>query len=154
MALLIFYVSLALGVSFLCSIMEAVILSVSPSYIAKMEQEKNKLGIRLKTLKANVDRPLAAILSLNTIAHTVGAAGAGAQATAVFGNAYVGIISAILTFLILVISEIIPKTLGAIHWRKLASPVVSLVVPVIWSMWPLVKMAEVITSIMGDNCPC
>jgi CBS domain containing-hemolysin-like protein len=151
MALLIFYVSLALGVSFLCSILEAVILSVSPSFIARMEQENNKIGKRLKMLKENVDRPLAAILSLNTIAHTVGAAGAGAQATAVFGNAYIGIISAILTFLILVISEIIPKTLGAIYWRKLAPTVVSLIIPIIWLMWPLVKMAELITKILGSS---
>jgi CBS domain containing-hemolysin-like protein len=102
-------------------------------------------------LKDNVDRPLAAILSLNTIAHTVGAAGAGAQATAVFGNAYVGIISAILTFLILVISEIIPKTLGAIHWRKLTPIVVRIVIPIIWMMWPLVKMAELITHLLGSD---
>ncbi len=151
MALLIFYISLALSVSFLCSIMEAVLLSVSPPFIAKTEQENKKLGQRLKMLKDNVDRPLAAILSLNTIAHTVGAAGAGAQATAVFGNAYVGVISAILTFLILVISEIIPKTLGAIYWRKLASSVVTLVIPIIWIMWPLVKMAELITNMLGSG---
>jgi Mg2+/Co2+ transporter CorB len=75
-------------------------------------------------LTDNVDQPLAAILSLNTIAHTVGAAGAGAQAAAVFGDAYIGVISAVLTFLILVISEIIPKTLGAAYWRQLA-PVVA-----------------------------
>jgi len=151
MALLIFYISLALGISFLCSIMEAVILSVSPSFIAKTEQENKKLGQRLKMLKDNVDRPLAAILSLNTIAHTVGAAGAGAQATTVFGNAYVGVISAILTFLILVISEIIPKTLGAIYWRKLTALVVKIVIPIIWLMWPLVKMAELITHLLGSD---
>jgi len=151
MALLLFYISLALGVSFLCSIMEAVILSVSLPFIAKTEQENKKLGQRLKMLKDNVDRPLAAILSLNTIAHTVGAAGAGAQATSVFGNAYVGVISAILTFLILVISEIIPKTLGAIYWRNLTPSVVNFVIPIIWIMWPLVKMAELITNLLGSG---
>jgi CBS domain containing-hemolysin-like protein len=131
--------------------MEAVILSVSPSFIAKTEQDNKKLGQRLKLLKDNVDRPLAAILSLNTIAHTVGAAGAGAQATAVFGNVYVGVISAILTFLILVISEIIPKTLGAIYWRRLTSLVVRIIIPIIWIMWPLVKMAELITKMLGSG---
>ena len=124
---------------------------MSPSFIAKTEQDNKKLGQRLKMLKDNVDRPLAAILSLNTIAHTVGAAGAGAQATAVFGNAYIGIISAILTFLILVISEIIPKTLGAIYWRKLTPIVVGIVIPIIWVMWPLVKMAEQITRLLGSD---
>ena len=146
MTLLIFYVTLALGVSFLCSIMEAVLLSVSPSFIARTEQEHQSLGNRLRMLKDKVDQPLAAILSLNTIAHTVGAAGAGAQAAAVFGSTYVGVISAILTFLILVVSEIIPKTLGAIYWRKLTPAVVGLAMPIIWLMWPLVKMAEIITK--------
>jgi Mg2+/Co2+ transporter CorB len=94
--------------------MEAVILSVTPSYIAALEQSGAPTGKRLRRLKADIDRPLAAILSLNTIAHTVGAAGAGAQAVAVFGEAYVGVISAVLTLLILVLSEIIPKTLGAL----------------------------------------
>ena len=103
MALLIFYIALALGVSFLCSIMEAVLLSVNPSYVAQMEQQKPLIGRKLREMKDHVDRPLAAILSLNTIAHTVGAAGAGAQATVVFGSAYLGIFSAILTFLILLV---------------------------------------------------
>ncbi len=151
MTLLIFYVLLALGVSFLCSIMEAVLLSVSPSFIAKTELEHVSLGTRLRELKDKVDKPLAAILSLNTIAHTVGAAGAGAQAAAVFGSAYVGVISAILTFLILIVSEIIPKTLGAIYWRRLMPPVVGLIMPIIWLMWPLVKLAEVITKLLGSD---
>ena len=101
MGLLLFYVALALGVSFLCSVMEAVLLSVSASFVARMEQERPSLGAKLKEFKDNIDQPLAAILSLNTIAHTVGAAGAGAQAAKVFGDAYIGVISAILTFLIL-----------------------------------------------------
>jgi CBS domain containing-hemolysin-like protein len=149
MALLIFYVVLALGVSFLCSIMEAVLLSVSPSFVARMEQERGLLGQKLRALKDDVDRPLAAILSLNTIAHTVGAAGAGAQAAAVFGDVYVGVISAVLTFLILVVSEIIPKTLGALYWRQLAPLVVRLLVPTIWAMWPLVKLAQGLTRLLA-----
>ncbi len=145
MTLLLVYMALALGVSFLCSIMEAVLLSVSPSFVARQEQAGHPLGARLRKFKDNVDQPLAAILSLNTIAHTVGAAGAGAQAAAVFGDAYIGVISAILTFLILVVSEIIPKTLGAAYWRQLAPWVVRALKVTIWSMYPLVKLADTLT---------
>ena len=149
MALLIFYVVLALGVSFLCSIMEAVLLSVSPSFVAQMEQQRGLLGSKLRAFKDDIDRPLAAILSLNTIAHTVGAAGAGAQAASIFGDVYVGVISAVLTFLILVLSEIIPKTLGAIYWRQLTPPVIRLLVPTMWAMWPLVKLAQGLTRLLA-----
>ena len=149
LALLFFYVSLALGVSFLCSVMEAVLLSVTPSFVARTERDHPKLGARLRELKNDIDRPLAAILSLNTIAHTVGAAGAGAQAVAVFGDAWVGVISAVLTFLILVVSEIIPKTLGAVYWRLLMPWVVRLLVPTTWLMWPLVKLAQGLTKVLA-----
>jgi CBS domain containing-hemolysin-like protein len=140
--------ALALSVSFLCSIMEAVLLSVSPSFVARQEQEGQWLGPKLRKFKDNVDQPLAAILSLNTIAHTVGAAGAGAQAAAVFGDAYIGVISAVLTFLILVVSEIIPKTLGAAYWRQLSPFVVRALEVTIWSMWPLVKLADSLTRLL------
>ncbi|MDJ0837923.1 MAG: CNNM domain-containing protein [Acidobacteriota bacterium] len=151
MTLLIVYVSLALGVSFLCSVLEAVLLSITPSYVAQQEGEKPKLGRRLRKFKSEVDKPLAAILSLNTIAHTVGAAGAGAQAASVFGQAYVGVISAVLTLLILLVSEIIPKTLGALYWRLLTPTVVRLLGPVTLSMWPLVKMAEGLTHLLKSK---
>ena len=151
MTLLIVYVSLALGVSFLCSVLEAVLLSITPSYMAQQENEKPKLGRRLRKFKSEVDKPLAAILSLNTIAHTVGAAGAGAQAAAVFGQTYVGIISAVLTLLILFVSEIIPKTLGALYWRLLTPTVVRLLGPITMSMWPLVKMAEGLTRLLKSK---
>ncbi len=145
MTLLLVYMALALGFSFLCSIMEAVLLSVSPSFVARQEQEGLRLGTRLRKFKDNVDQPLAAILSLNTIAHTVGAAGAGAQAATVFGDAYIGVISAVLTFLILVFGEVIPKTLGAAYWRRLAPSVVRLLEVTIWIMYPLVKLADTLT---------
>ena len=151
MALLIFYVALALGVSFLCSVMEAVLLSVTPSFVARVERDRPRLGASLRRLKKEIDRPLAAILSLNTIAHTVGAAGAGAQAVAVFGDAWVGVISAVLTLLILVVSEIIPKTLGAVYWRRLVSVVVRLLVPTTWLMWPLVKLAQGLTKVLARD---
>ena len=149
MALLIFYVLLALGVSFLCSIMEAVLLSVTPSYMAALDQEGQPAAGTLRDLKTDIDRPLAAILSLNTIAHTVGAAGAGAQAALVFGDAYVGVISAVLTLLILVISEIIPKTLGAVYWRKMAPAIGRILIPTIWHMWPLVKLSKGLTRLLS-----
>ena len=120
MFLLTIYVLIALGFSFLCSIAEAVILSISPAYISSLKHKNRPSGVLLEKLTANINQPLAAILTLNTIAHTMGAAGAGAQAAAVFGEAYLGVISAVLTLLILVFSEIIPKTLGATFWRQLA----------------------------------
>lgn len=147
--LLLLYVGLALSVSFLCSVMEAVLLSVTPAFVANVVRERPRLGRRLRTLKSHVDKPLAAILSLNTIAHTVGAAGAGAQAAAIFGDAYVGLISAILTLLILVLSEIIPKTIGAVYWRHLTAPVTWILAVTIPVMWPLVKLADLLTWLVA-----
>ncbi len=149
MSLLVFYVLLALSVSFMCSVMEAVLLSVTPSYVMMLEREGRPVGRRLRALKDDIDRPLAAILSLNTIAHTVGAAGAGAQAAVVFGDAAVGAFSGALTFLILVLSEIIPKTLGVTYWRALASPVARLLRPLMSILWPLVKMSQWITLLLA-----
>lgn len=153
MALLIAYVLLALSVSFMCSIMEAVLLSATPSYVEMKVQEGSSAAAKLHELKKDVDRPLAAILSLNTIAHTVGAAGAGAQAAHVYGDAFIGLFSGILTLLILVFSEIIPKTLGAAYWRSLALPITRVLVPTIWLMWPLVQLSKGITKIVsrGDR---
>ena len=115
--LLITYVLLALFFSFLCSVAEAVLLSITPSYIESMKEKRPERAALLKRLKQdNVDRSLAAILTLNTIAHTVGAIGAGAEATIVFGSAWFGLFSAAMTLMILFLSEIIPKTIGAVHW--------------------------------------
>ena len=120
MFLLGLYLFIALFFSFLCSIAEAVLLSVSWVYIASIEGQGKKSAVILRELKADINKPLAAILTLNTVSHTVGAAGVGAQATVVFGDASLGIVSAVLTLLILIFSEIIPKTLGASYWRRLA----------------------------------
>ena len=151
MGLLVLYVALAIGVSFLCSMMEAVLLSVTPSYVAALERKGSAVGERIHEFKENVDRPLAAILSLNTIAHTVGAAGVGAQAAIVFGEAYTGIVAAILTLLILVLSEIIPKTLGAVYWRTLTPSVVRVLTATIIAMWPLVKLSQGITHLLSQE---
>ncbi|MFW5973668.1 MAG: hemolysin family protein [Bacteroidota bacterium] len=153
MTLLIVYIALALTASFLCSIMEAVLLSVTPSYVAVKEQQGHRVAPQLMRLKADIDRPLAAILSLNTIAHTVGAAGAGAQAAFLFGDAYIGLISALLTLAILVFSEIIPKTLGALYWRSMAPFMVRILIPTIWLMWPLVKLSQVVTRLLSRGKP-
>ncbi|MDP2162199.1 MAG: DUF21 domain-containing protein, partial [Flavobacterium sp.] len=119
MTLLFVYLFIALFTSFICSILEAVLLSTPLSFLkAKVEQGDGN-AITFIKLKEDIDKPLSAILSLNTVAHTVGAAGVGAQATLVFGEAYFGVVSAVLTILILVLTEIIPKTLGANYSREL-----------------------------------
>ena len=151
MGLLLLYVALAIGVSFLCSMMEAVLLSVTPSYVAALEREGSAVGKRIHQFKENVDRPLAAILSLNTIAHTVGAAGVGAQAAVVFGEAYTGVVAGVLTLLILVLSEIIPKTLGAVYWRTLTPLVVRMLTATIVAVWPLVKLSQGITRLLSQD---
>ena len=120
MTLLIVYAVLAIGFSFLCSMLEATLLSLTRSQIESMVERGSRAGKRLREMKKHIDRPLAAILTVNTISHTVGAAGVGAQAAIVWGSASVGIASAVMTLLILVFSEIIPKTLGAVHARTLA----------------------------------
>ncbi|EDY85135.1 conserved domain protein [Verrucomicrobiia bacterium DG1235] len=148
MALLVFFLVLALGFSFLCSILEASLLSMPPSFVKTEEAKGTKSGKRLAGLKKNIDRPLSAILSLNTIAHTVGAAGVGAQAAAVFGEGYFGLISAVLTLLILFVSEIIPKTLGAIYWRQLAGFTAISCKAIIVGLLPLVWISEKLTVLV------
>ena len=150
MTLLIVYLMIALGFSFLCSIAEAVLLSVTPSYLATLKGQGSRTGKLLEEQKRDVERPLAAILSLNTIAHTVGAAGVGAEAMAVFGG-YVGVTSAVLTLLILFLSEIIPKTLGAVYWQKLAPVVAVSVHWLIYAMYPLVVMSEWIGRLVSPS---
>lgn len=145
MLLLFLYVMIALGFSFLCSIAEAVLLSVTTPYITLLQQQGNKAGELLGQLKADINSPLAAILTLNTVAHTIGAAGAGAQAASVFGSAYVGVASAVLTLLILVFSEIIPKTLGAHYWKQLAPLTAYALLGLVRLLYPFVKLSEVLT---------
>jgi len=148
--LLVVYVLLALIVSFLCSVAEAVLLSITPSYIARLREVKPKLAVLLKRLKQdNVDQSLAAILTLNTIAHTVGAVGSGAKAAVVFGSVWVGMFSAVMTLLILFLSEIIPKTLGAVFWRKLSGITAIFVRGLILSLYPLIKISEGLTRLIA-----
>jgi CBS domain containing-hemolysin-like protein len=150
--LLIFYVLLALMFSFLCSVAEAVLLSITPSYIEEKKEKQPKLAALLKRLKQdNVDRSLAAILTLNTIAHTVGAIMAGAKATVVFGSTWFGLFSAIMTLLILFFSEIIPKTIGAIYWARLVKPIVFFVNSLIIALYPIVRLSEILTKLISHG---
>ncbi len=151
MLLLIIYLFLALFVSFLCSVMESVLLSTPVSFLFVKEKNGNKSATVFIKLKNNIERPLAAILSLNTIAHTIGAAGVGAQATKMFGELYFGVISAILTLLILVFSEIIPKTIGARYWRRLAMVSGIIINTMVIIFYPLVKMTDYITKLFSKN---
>lgn len=147
MGLIILYFVGALSLSFLCSVLEAVLLSTPMSYITMMESQGNKTASLMKEYKSNVDRPVGAILSLNTIAHTIGSAGVGAESIKLFGEEYFGVISAILTLLILVLSEIIPKTIGASYWRGLSMPSTKIIRVLIIITYPLVLLSELITRI-------
>ncbi len=151
MGLLLLYLFLALSVSFLCSILEAVLLSTPMSFITMKENEGNKTAIVLKNYKQDIDRPISAILSLNTIAHTVGAAGVGAQSNVVFGDAYFAVTSAILTLLILVLTEIIPKTIGARYWRVLAMPVTGVISALLVVAYPFVALSQFITRAVSSG---
>lgn len=147
MGLILLYLFGALSISFLCSILEAVLLSTPMSFISMKEEEGNKTAILLKKYKTEIDGPVAAILSLNTIAHTIGAAGVGAEAVNLWGDEYFGVISAILTVLILVFSEIIPKTIGANSWRVLALPATKIIKVLMVVTYPFVKLSEYITKL-------
>jgi len=141
MTLLFVYLLIAIGVSFLCSILEAVLLSITPSYLEKTALEKPRAGQLLNKVKDRLDESLSSILILNTFAHTMGAAGVGAQAIRIYGEQWETLIAVLLTLAILYFSEIIPKTLGATFWRKLAIPaafliswLVRLVYPLVWGI--------------------
>ena len=149
MTLLIIYILVALLFSFLCSIYEAVLLSVTKAHITVLKQQESPVGQLLDDLKRDINKPLSAILTLNTIAHTAGAVGAGAQATIVFGNEWVGLFSALLTLGILIFSEIIPKTLGATYWRGLSAITAHSLKFLVWAMYPFVVLSEWITRIIG-----
>lgn len=126
-------------------------LSVRPAYIAGLRDSNPAGAALLSELKADIERPLAAILILNTVAHTVGAAGVGAQAGVVFGSHALAIVSGALTFLILVFSEIIPKTLGANYWRKLAPFSARMLRWMILAMYPLVAASRALTQLLSSD---
>lgn len=145
-SLLAFFILLSIGVSFICSMLEAVILSVTPSYLASLREKKPKLYLRAKVLKDDIERPLASILTFNTVAHTVGAAGAGAEAQRLFGSSILAIFSALLTLAILLFSEIIPKSIGANSWKLLLPFSVRALQPMILISYPLVWLSNLVSS--------
>lgn len=149
---LIAYVTLALGFSFLCSVAEAVLLSLTPSFIEERKSKHPKQAALLKRLKQDkIDQSLAAILTLNTIAHTVGAIGAGAKASEIFGSAWFGLFSTLLTLAILFLSEIVPKTIGALYWNRLAWPTAMFILLLIRTLYPLVWISERLTRLISDG---
>lgn len=151
MTLLLVYLFIAIFTSFLCSIMEAVLLSTPVSYLQSRIAQEDKSAEEMLQLKEKIDQPLSAILSLNTVAHTVGAAGVGAQATVVFGEAYFGVVSAVLTLLILIFTEIIPKTLGANFNKELVGITTKIIRLMIVVTYPLVLLSSVLTKLLSRN---
>ena len=148
MALLLLFLLGAMAVSFLCSILEATLMSTPISYITMREEEGYKPATRFKEYKQDSSRPIAAILSLNTIANTIGAAGVGRQATIIFGSEWFGLVSALMTILILVFSEIIPKTLGTTRWKSLMGFATRAIRVLIFVMYPLVLLIELLTKLI------
>ncbi|MCP5063465.1 MAG: HlyC/CorC family transporter [Ignavibacteriae bacterium] len=155
MTLLLFYASISIFFSFLCSILEAVFLSVTPTYINIKKKEGRGFAKTLEELKKDVDKPLIAILTLNTVAHTVGAILVGVQSEKAFGSGdnIVGVVSAIMTVLILVVSEIIPKTIGATYWKQLANftskTLKILIFPLKWT--GIIWLLQITTKLIGKN---
>ncbi|MFK7997209.1 MAG: CNNM domain-containing protein [Granulosicoccus sp.] len=151
--LLIVFLLVSIIFSFLCSVWEAVLLSVTPSFTQMKLQEGEELGKTLQVFKDNIDRPLAAILTLNTIAHTVGAIGVGAQATKIWGASFMAtaVVPVLMTLAILILSEIIPKTIGANYWKELAGFTVRSLKFVMWVLAPLVFVSQIITKALKKD---
>lgn len=142
---------ISIAVSALCSTLEATLLSTPLSYITGLEDQGVKGALRLKKLKQNSDRPISAILCLNTIANTVGASIVGSLVYEVYGDALVGIFSTIFTFAILIFSEIIPKTIGTSYWRSLALPASVIINAMIFISFPLVWVLERMQKIISSR---
>ena len=151
MTLLLLFLFGAMGVSFLCSVLESVLMTTSLSYINLREEEGYAPAKLMNSYKEDTGRPLAAILSLNTIANTIGAAGVGMQATAVFGSKWFGLVSAIVTLLILIFGEIVPKVIGTTYWRQLMGFTARTIRVLIVVLYPFVLLVELVTKAFPDN---
>jgi CBS domain containing-hemolysin-like protein len=149
--LLLTYFLIAVGISFLCSILEAVILSLTPAYVQSLTKTNPKLAKRLVRQKDNIDLSIGAILTLNTFAHTLGAAGVGAEAVKIFGEEFMFYISAVLTLLILIFSEIIPKTIGAVYWKQLSGISSYLINILVFITYPLLLVMNKITAFISSK---
>jgi CBS domain containing-hemolysin-like protein len=148
---LLIYLAIAIGVSFLCSVLEAVLLSITPSFVEQIQTKKPKAGAVLMKIRTRLDESLSSILILNTFAHTMGAAGVGSQAIQVFGEQWETLIAVILTLAILYFSEIIPKTLGATFWRGLAIPSAYVITWLVRIVYPLVWISTRLTRVFKQG---
>ena len=148
---LIVYLLLSILVSFLCSLLEASLLSLPQSYISSLINQGNRFGPKLQALKSDINRPLAAILTLNTIAHTIGAAGVGAKVLEIYGDEYVALSSGLLTIAVLILSEIIPKTIGALYAKPVAKFAALIVPLLVWLTLPFVIVSERISRIISHT---
>lgn len=151
MALLIVFLLGSISFSFLCSILESALMSTPLSYVLIKEEEGYRYASLFKQYKQESARPIAAILSLNTIANTIGAAGVGRQATLLFGSQWFGLVSALTTILILVFSEIIPKTIGSTKWRHLMGFTTVALRAVIFITYPVVIVLEKLSSLISKD---
>lgn len=147
MMLLLIYLAIAIGISFLCSVLEAVLLSITPAYVEQLQASNSRSGKVLARIREQLDESISAILILNTFAHTMGAVGVGSQAVQIYGERWETLIAILLTLAILYFSEIIPKTLGATYWRRLAIPCAyiigwlsRIVYPLVWASTRLTKL--------------
>jgi magnesium and cobalt exporter, CNNM family len=157
MGLLVTFFAASIFFSFLCSILEAVLLSITPAYVAAQDKDSTAISRNLSRFKEDIDRPLAAILTLNTIAHTVGAIGVGAQASVLFGSSEIeifgttvvsweGFIAGAMTLAILIFSEVIPKTLGANNWQALTPLSIRLINLLMIVLAPMIWLSQLITK--------
>ena len=154
--LIIAYATLALGVSFLCSILEAVLLSTTRGHIVSMADKHPKTSELWIGYKDDPERPLTAILTLNTIAHTVGALGVGTQVENLHPGEYgVAIASAVLTIGILLLSEILPKTIGTLYWRKMTVTsgfMLKMLIILSWVIvWPVEKIRGMLPEVQTET---
>ena len=153
MTALVLYFALALGASFVCSLLEAIALSLTYSYIATLKAEHPRIAVLLKQIKDRINYTLSAILTLNTVANTIGAMGVGAQVVKLWGNRYLAVASGLFTLMILVFSEIIPKTLGAVYWRKLAPGAAYWIYGLTWLLKYPITVLEVISNVVVGKSP-
>ena len=151
MTLLLVYLAIAIGLSFICSVLEAVLLSTTPSFVEQVSINRPKSGTVLAKAKEKLDESLSSILILNTFAHTMGAAGVGSQGVRVFGDQWETVIAVLLTLAILYFSEIIPKTLGATYWRALALPAAFIISWLVKLVYPLVWLSTRLTRLFSRN---
>ncbi|MGM0518625.1 MAG: CNNM domain-containing protein [Campylobacterota bacterium] len=149
--LMFIYFFIAVGVSFLCSILEAVLLSIDKAHVEVTKNKNKSLGSLMQKQQDGIDYSIGSILTLNTFAHTLGAAGVGAEAVKLFGQEYMFYISAILTILILVFSEIIPKTIGAYYWKALSGFSTRVISFLVFITYPLLFVMSKITSFITTN---